>query len=47
VPERLQRQGDPWRDMPRHVGALTRPAQRLGEALAEAERHGQPGAVKR
>jgi bifunctional non-homologous end joining protein LigD len=37
VPQRLAREGDPWRDMPRHPQALTRPAQKLREALTEAK----------
>jgi bifunctional non-homologous end joining protein LigD len=37
VPKRLQRDGDPWRDMPRRAQALARPAHKLREALAEAK----------
>ncbi|HEV2981082.1 MAG TPA: non-homologous end-joining DNA ligase [Solirubrobacteraceae bacterium] len=45
VPERLQREGDPWREMPRHAQSLTRAAQQLGEALAEAKpAQSRPGA---
>ena len=47
VPERLRRQGDPWRDMSRHPQALTRPQQRLSAALAEAQPASPALAVKR
>jgi bifunctional non-homologous end joining protein LigD len=40
VPGRLQREGDPWREMLRHAQALTQPAQRLSAALAEARQAG-------
>jgi bifunctional non-homologous end joining protein LigD len=35
VPPRLEREGDPWKEITRHAQALTRPVERLGEALSE------------
>jgi bifunctional non-homologous end joining protein LigD len=41
VPRRLEREGDPWRDMPRHAQTLTRAAQALSAALAETRSGGE------
>lgn len=36
VPARLEREGDPWAEMPRHAQALSKAKRQLGEALGEA-----------
>lgn len=39
LPQRLDRDGDPWRNIDRHAQSLAGPRRRLAEALAETDEH--------